>query len=140
MDAYYAVVKPKLNNLLGYLSVRIKEEMIKENGQIDEEVLGAIISGYEKVYNDPIALGTAIIDLLKFWGGPEKGVDREGLKAEVVKRKAEAHAIFSKMPGFKEDKWQMCVNYNLPEDVEDKLYQYYHMLCDLAVAFGIDKL
>jgi hypothetical protein len=139
MDVYFKVVTPKLNNLLVFLTTRFQEEMIQKEGAVDEEVLNAIISGYKTVYSDPVALGTAVISLLEFWEG-EKGINKEALKVEVEKRKQTAHEVYSKLPGFDEVKWQKCVNYDLPEDVEEKLYMYYHMLCDLAVSFGIDQL
>lgn len=138
MDAYFAVVKPKLDNLLRFMVQRLQEDAIAQG--LGDEFLGSIMERYHQMFSDPIVLGMALKELLKFWRGPELGIDKEGLKKEVEEHKKTAYALCSVAPGFNQEHWDKCMNYKMPDDVDEKLYAYYHMLCDLAVAYEIDKL
>ncbi len=144
LDAYHAIVKPKLDNLVKFLDTELRKEIQRNPSQCDEEILTTMLQKYVMIKDDTITLAMVVRELLKHWKqNPETKefyVDKEAVQAEVEEAKKKAFSVVSCQPDFDAKKWDKCVNYKLPLHVEDRVYMYYHMLCDLAVAFGLDNI
>lgn len=146
MDQFHSFLKPKLQNLINFVKSNLESLQTKElqetgKSEIDDELIGAITNRYVALRDDPIILVQMCQQFLfKHFDREAKKLDTEAVKAEFEKAKKEAFKIASIQPDFDPVKFEKIVGYKLPAFIEERVFQYLHMFCDVGCTFGVDKL
>lgn len=131
---YYNFVKPKLERLIELLE--------KELAQKEPEIMDYLTSNF-KVLKDNDVLVESFVStyLIDFWvWSHEKKdyvFDRETWEATKERNKKTQYEMALKLdPNFDEKKWDKIMNFKLPPHLEEKVYLYLSMLCDVYIAFN----
>jgi hypothetical protein len=140
MDEFFAVVKPKLDNLVKFLDTELTKEKEKGNPNVDDEVIAAAKQKYNKLMEDPVMLCMVVQQLYKHFDFQTAKVNREGVREEVEKAKREAFRVMSAQSDFDPVHFQKCIAFKLPQHIDERVFMYFDMLCDYARVYGIINL
>lgn len=128
---FYTFVKPKLDNLVQMLETELSKR------QCDPEIVEFLTRNFKVLKESDVYVEAFVKEhLLNYWvySYEQKDFvfDSESWEADSLKHKKQQFEMGSTLdPSFNVETFEKVVNYKLPKEIEDRVYQYFAMLCDV---------